>query len=303
MKRTTKESKPAQAILMSDLHLRLNTPACRSEEEFLEAQWRKLEFVKELQKKHDCPVLCGGDLFHHWKPSPELLSKTIEHLPANFNSIYGQHDLPQHSLPDQEKSGIYTLKTAGALNLLDGVHWGQEPEEQSYAIHIPIHPLGSHKIRQILVWHKMTYQGKLPWPGCTDPKAGKLLRKYPEYDLILTGDNHKPFTEEYENRILVNPGSLMRQTADQIDFQLRVYLYYAETNTVEPIYLPIQKGVVSREHIERDNERSSRIDAFISKLDGTYQAGLSFEANLEEFFKNNRVRKQTKEICYKAIES
>ncbi len=297
MKRTTKESKPAQAILMSDLHLRLNTPACRSEKEFLEAQWRKLEFVKKLQVKHDCPVLCGGDLFHHWKPSPELLSKTIEHLPANFHSIYGQHDLPQHSLPDQEKSGLFTLKKAGALTILNGTHWGQDPSKQTNS------NLSFDGEKLTLVWHRMTYQRKLPWPGCTDPKAGKLVRKYPEYDLILTGDNHKPFTEEYDGRILVNPGSLMRQNADQIDFRPRVYLYYADENRVEAVYLPIEEGVVSREHIERDEERSDRIDAFISKLDGEWQAGLSFEANLEEFFKNNRVRKQTKEICYKAIES
>ncbi|KKL56625.1 hypothetical protein LCGC14_2243540 [marine sediment metagenome] len=303
MKRTTKESKPAQAILMSDLHLRLSIPTCRTEEEFLEAQWRKLEFVKELQKKHECPVLCGGDMFHHWKPSPELLSKTIEHLPAHFKVIYGQHDLPAHSLPDQDKSGIFTLETAGALELLPGVHWGQNAEKHSYEIWIPVQPIGSHMVRKILVWHKMTYQGKPPWPGCTEPRAGKLLRKYPKYDLLLMGDNHQSFVEEYEDRILVNPGSLMRQNADQIDFRPRVYLYYAEENRVEPVYLPIEEGVVSRDHIERDSERSDRIDAFISKLDGEWQAGLSFESNLEEFFKNNRVRKQTKEIIYKALES
>jgi len=61
--------------------------------------------------------------------------------------------------------------------------------------------------------------------------------------------------------------------------------------------------VVSRDHLERNAERSDRIDAFISKLDGEWQAGLSFEANLEEFFKHNRVRNATKEIIYNAIES
>jgi len=95
----------------------------------------------------------------------------------------------------------------------------------------------------------------------------------------------------------------MRQSADQADFRPRVYLYYADTNEVEPVYLPLEDGVVSREHLERSEERSERINAFISKLDGEWQAGLSFEANLEEFFKHNRVRKQTKEIIYKAVES
>ena len=90
MKRTKKiKSKKADAILMSDPHLRLDIPLCREEEEFIPAQWSKWQFIKDLQKKHDCPVLCGGDLFHFWKPSPYLITKTIEHLPARFLTIYG----------------------------------------------------------------------------------------------------------------------------------------------------------------------------------------------------------------------
>ena len=83
---------------MSDPHLRDSIPTCREEEEFQEAQWNKMDFIKALQVKHDCVVLCGGDFFHHWKASPWLLSKTIEHLPARFHTIYGQHDLPQHNI-------------------------------------------------------------------------------------------------------------------------------------------------------------------------------------------------------------
>ena len=304
MKRAVKEIKRADAILMSDPHLRLDVPVCRSEAEFEPTQWMKLNFISDLQRIHNCPVLCGGDLFHHWKASPELLSKTMQWLPRNFHTIYGQHDLPQHSLLNKDKSGIFALETAGALTVLPGVHWGQDPEKASKVLDY-MNDDEDYTVmqRRILVWHKMNYQGKMPWPGCTDPKAGKLLRKFPEYDLILTGDNHKPFTEEYENRILVNPGSLMRQSADQADFRPRVYLYYAETNTVEAVYIPIQSGSVSRDHLERSSERNARISAFVEKIEGEWLSGLDFETNLEEFFKANRVRSQTKEICYKAIDT
>lgn len=303
MKRAEKIFEKAQLILMSDPHLRLGAPVCRTEEEFQEAMWNKMDFIKALQVKHGCPVLCGGDLFHHWKPSPKLLSKTMEHLPASFKTIAGQHDLPQHSLLNIDKSGVYTLKTANRLTLLDGAHWGQDPEGSSWEFHIPTRPIGSALVIKILVWHKMNYQGKKPWPGCTDPRAGGLLRKYPEYDLILTGDNHKAFMERHEGRILVNPGSLMRQTADQSEFLPRVYAWYADTNTVEPIYLPIKSGAVSRGHLEKNNERSERIHAFIEKLSGEWEAGLSFEKNIELHIQANRIRKRTKEIIYKALES
>ena len=295
MKRTTQHKKP-DAILCSDIHLREDQPTCRTDN-YQMAQLKKLEFIKHLQVHHDCAVLHAGDLFHHWKPSPHLLSMTIKYLPAKFHTIYGQHDLPQHNFDLRHKSGIHTLETDGTLEVLDECHFGEEPKDDSltFAPGVPY-------TRDILVWHVMNYQGKKLWPGQIDPTATKLLRKYPQYDLIVTGDNHKPFVEEYEGRLLVNPGSMMRMTADQIDHRPRVYLWYADTNTVEPVYLPIEDGVITREHIERTEQRNERIDAFISRLEGDWEANVGFEENLERFAKSNKVRESVMNIVYKAIE-
>ena len=291
MKRT-KQNKTPSAILCSDFHLREDQPVCRTDD-YEKAQWHKVDFIRELQTKYNCPVLHSGDLYNHWKPSPHLLSKTMEHLPKNFWTIYGQHDLPQHSMELAYKSGIATLERAGKLKIIQGCHWGEIPKHLSLTFNM----------KKVLVYHIMTYQGKRPWPGCTDPMAGKLLRKYPEYSLIVTGDNHKPFVEEYEGRLLVNPGSLTRHNADQIDHKPRVYLWYAETNTVEPVYLPIEQNVISREHISRKEERDGRIDAFISQLDSDWKAAVSFEENLERFFQANQIRKSVTEIVMKSIEN
>ncbi|KKL99820.1 hypothetical protein LCGC14_1810530, partial [marine sediment metagenome] len=82
-------------ILTSDWHLREDTPICRTDD-FWSAQWNKVDQVMALQSKYDCPILHAGDLFHHWKPSPYLLSETIDHLQGSrFYTVYGQHDLPQ----------------------------------------------------------------------------------------------------------------------------------------------------------------------------------------------------------------
>lgn len=295
MERTKKINKHPDAILTSDWHLREDTPVCRTDD-YQTAQWRKMQFIADLQKKHNCPVLCAGDLFDHWKPSPWLLSMASQYLPDQFYTIYGQHDMPQHSLELVEKCGINNLAINKKLTILPGCHWGQEPGKALEMITTDFWRNG------ILVWHVMNYQGREPWPGCTAPKASSLLRKYPQYDLILTGDNHKPFVEEYEGRLLVNPGSMMRMTADQADHRPRVYLWYADTNTVEPVYLPIEEGVVSREHIEHTEERDARLEAFIGRLTGEYETTLSFEDNMAEFLNANRIRPRVKEIIYKAIE-
>jgi DNA repair exonuclease SbcCD nuclease subunit len=288
-----KINKTPSAILTSDWHLREDIPVCRTDD-FWVSQWGKVDFISDLQMKYDCPVIHAGDLFDRWKPSPELLTRSILHLPKKFITIYGQHDLPQHSLELAYKCGIDTLVASGSISFLNkGVSWGELPENKE---------IWHLKDRSILVWHKMNYQGEPPWPGCTDPKAGKLLRKYPQYSLILTGDNHKPFVEEYEGRLLVNPGSLMRQDADQVDFRPRVYLWYADTNTVEPVYIPIEDGAVSRDHLIRKQERDDRLEAFVSKLNNDWEGTVSFEENLERLMKENEIGDKIKEIVYKAVE-
>jgi len=294
MQRTIKRRNKASAILTADWHLRETTPICFTGD-FQKEQWTAVEFVAALQKKHGCVVLHAGDLFDHWKPSPWLLSMTISMIPDRFYTIYGQHDLPQHSLELEYKSGINVLRQAEKLTVLSGCHWGQAPNT-NFSTNFEFGKEG-----KILVWHHLTYQTK-PFPGAEGGMAAGILRKYPQFDLIVTGDNHQSFTEEYQGRLLVNPGNLTRQVADQINFRPRVYLWYADTNTVEPVYLPYTEGAISREHIDVIEQRDARIDAFISKLNSDWDVSLSFEDNIEAFCQANEVREPIKQIIYKALE-
>jgi DNA repair exonuclease SbcCD nuclease subunit len=287
--------KQPSAIFCADLHLRETNPICRTDD-YTKAQWRKMDFIKDLQKRYSCPVVCGGDVFDHWKPSPYLLSETMKHLPDRFCSVMGNHDLPQHSLSLIDKSGINVLKEAGKLTILSGVHFGQEPDT-NFSTNFEFGEKG-----QLLVWHTMVWQKVKPYPTCIDPPASAILKKYPKYTTILCGDNHKTFVEQYEGRLLVNPGSLMRMDADQIDHKPCVFLWFAETNTVQQVFLPIEEGVVSREHLIVKEERDERITAFVEKLSGNYETSLSFEQNLEEFMKVNNIDNEVKQIIYKSIE-
>src|SRR6056297_209894 len=222
MKRTKKlrgaqPFRKASAIITGDWHLREDTPLCRTDD-YWEAQWRKVDFVSDLQNKHQCPVTHSGDLFNHWKPSPYLLTKTIEYLPEDFWTVFGNHDLPQNNIEMREKSGIEVLDRTRVLDVLSGYHWNQPLPKK------PVYPVGLNMFeKRMLVWHTMVWQGDQPWPGCTDPEAGKLLRDTKGPDIIVTGHNHKPFVAERDGRLLVNPGSLMRMSADQLCHEPRVY--------------------------------------------------------------------------------
>lgn len=284
------------AILTGDWHLRDSVPSCRTDD-FEAEMWRKIIYIRTLQEHHECPIIHSGDLFHHWKPSPYLLSKAMQYMPSSlFWTIYGNHDLPQHNLELADKCGIYVLLMAGVISVLThgAHHWGQPLPEAPFVL----------ADRKILVSHIMTYQGKTPYPGCTDTPAAGLLRKHKGYDLILTGHNHQQFVETHDGRLLVNPGCITRQESDQADFRPAVWLWYAESNTVEKHYLPISKGVVQKpENVERVEERNARIDAFISKLNSDWDESIDFEQNLERVINVNKVSKEIQDIIYNAIES
>jgi len=289
MKRT--KVNKADAILTADYHLREDNPICRIDY-FLDTQIQKMKFIQQLQVKHNCPVIHAGDLFNHWKASPYLITLALNYLPKNMFTVAGNHDLPNHNIDLLDKSALNTLIHAKAINYLSGVHWGQKPKNESLTI----------EGRKILVWHVMTWKDDPPWPGCTDPKAKDLLEEFLQYDLIVTGHNHNSFVEELNGRILVNPGSITRQTADQEFYQPKVFLWYAKTNSVQSIFIPIEKGVISREHIEHKEERDSRIKAFVERLNNDWEVGVSFEANLERFQKENRIRSSVMEIVRAAID-
>ena len=290
-----KQNKNVTAILSSDWHLREDTPTCFTGD-FQKEQWDAVDCINSLQHLYNCPVVHAGDLFHVWKSSPWLLRETMRHIPKMFGTIYGQHDLPSHNLQLADKCGINVLEEAGKLTVLKGCHWGQEPD--GYNCFPYSEGVGR---RGVLIWHHLTYLTK-PFPGAEGGMAEGILRKYPMYDLIVTGDCHQSFTTEYQDRRLVNPGNLTRQVADQADFQPRVALWFAEDNSIEWVNLPIQKDVISREHLAVKEERDARIDAFVSSLDGDYKTEMSFEDNLRNFFEVNQVRDSVKQIIYKAIE-
>ena len=307
MKRKIK-NKQVDAIICSDLHLTEQTPVCRLDD-YIKAQKTKLTFISDLQQKYECPVLCAGDVFDHWKPSPWLISFALKYLPDELIAIPGQHDLPQHNLDLIEKSGFYALMQGKKLKL-------KFPDYDNFKFDLHSLPFGTEipkngatksfrmdkEIPIILMLHQLTWQ-KEPWPGAEPSgNAKRLLKANPDFDLIITGDNHQAFTEEYEGRLLINPGSMLRSTAGQQDFRPRVYLWSAENNTAEIAYLPAETGVVSRQHLEIKEERKDRLDAFINLIQSEeFEIGVSFEENIARALEAGSINQAVKSKILEAM--
>ena len=297
--------KKVTAILTADLHLRDTVPIARTDD-FMSAQKRKLEFIKQLSILHKCIVLIAGDIFDKAKSSPYIQAMTLSNFPERAIGIPGNHCLPFHSLKNYENSSFHVLEAAGAIKtLLDNK---EELILEEEGLRITGFPFGvkfqdspePFEGRKISLVHDMVVKDKKIHESIESKKAISML-KNTSYDLIVTGDNHTPFTEEHEGRLLVNCGSMMRTTAAQGDYKPAVWLWYAEDNTVEKVYLPIEKDVISRDHLDFKELRNARMDAFIESADKDYDVSSSFEKNLNSYYGKNKTRKGVKSLISESL--
>jgi len=305
---TKSKSKPPDAILTTDWHIRPDQPIARIDD-FWSALSGKILFIIDRARTYKCPILLAGDLGH--RPGPRnwpfwLLYWCMTTLSqAEIIAIAGQHDLPDHQLDLLNESGMGVLSKADVIN----VAMNPALIKNTFGI-FPFHfgeglgKVGTSGGPCVAITHQMIIQNRELWPGQKAPKGHEILKKYPQYNLILSGDNHHAFTAEYEGRWLVNPGSLMRAHADQVDHKPRVYLWWADTNEIEKVYIPIQQDVLSREHIEKKNHRENRFQSFVKQTEKTWNKGelsLSFKNNMEIYFSKNRLRKPVKAKIIKAM--
>lgn len=304
IKKNTKSKKPL-AILSADWHIRSTIPKCRESEEYTKAIKDKLIFIFELADEYDIPILHAGDLGD--KPEWKNLLLTefmylIEGYDTKLYTIAGQHDLINHKIEKSLNAGLGTLHTSCAITYLETI--GLKNKFNPFNI-FPFHynqEIKSTKLKgkNIALTHQLIIEDKKEWPDQIATKAKSLLKKFPCYDIILSGDNHKPFVVEYENRYLVNAGSIMRMKSDQKDHKPRVYIWY-DDNSVEPVYLPIKKDVVDDSHIMENNDKNDRLEAFVSSVNDNYEVKLSFEDNLKNYMKKNKVKKEIKDIIWENV--
>ena len=316
--KSSRKKKKVTAILMADRHLRERPPLCRTDNFFL-AMVKKLEFIRDLQNKHDCPVWEAGDVFDKWKSSPFLLALALRMM-KNVTAIAGQHDLPNHNLKYYDKSSLAVLESAGNVSVIRTDQLSEERFNEymdigstttldlvGFPYGTTPHPILYPKIgcRYICLIHELIYQKENPpFPGAE--KVGTtdrgIFKRLSGYDLIISGDNHHSFSLESRGRLLVNPGTMLRTKADQADHVPRVALYYEEDNSIKWVELPHEKGVISREHIDEAAERDEHIEAFLEGLTADVEIGLNYRENLERYLDTNNVSNSVREIVWEAVD-
>jgi len=182
------------AIAISDLHLTLTRPACRTDKDWMAIQADYLKQVKDIAKGR--PILAAGDIFDKWKAEPELINFALEHLPQGMICVPGQHDLPNHRMDLMHRSGYGVLVQAGKIIDISG---GEPYKTKEFVVigfgwNEDIPPLKKriNNTPHIALIHKYIYLNKeTSFPGAPEENHYSNLEKILRtYDSVVIGDNH-----------------------------------------------------------------------------------------------------------------
>lgn len=305
------------ALVCSDLHLSDKKPTAVITEDWYECMYNMLEYIFNTSRRRKVPVVVAGDFFHKPQQSPKLESMVMSILMKSDFPCYviaGQHDLLQRRLEQINETSLGVLIEA---NLVEFVRSACKQTEQT-KIHFFSFGEENKKAQlgskfNIGVFHHYVWMGKASYPGAPKELHAKRIAKKIDqgFDMMIFGDNHIPFEYKLKNgSTIINCGSTMKRSADQIDHTPRAYLIGTQEEedktklVYEPCLIPTEKYLISREHIEEEKARDGRIKAFTEDLmakSSGVSLGEEFEDTLLKVAKDTNVSDRTKNKIKEAI--
>ncbi len=278
-----------RGLISADWHLRADRPRCRIDTNWMETQRKAIAEVAEIAINKDTHLFILGDIFDTPRVAPEIISMFIAGIKDINQSIFilaGNHDLPYHSWNNVGQSSFGVLWNIALtdrdslLSLPDyyhGAHFGELISNPSYP-----------KSTDCLFLHRLVFPSEASKPPAVNAiTAQDLLDEYPEYKWIFVGDYHSSYHYEKAGRHVINPGCLTRQRADLITYQPEVAYVDTESGTVEWIEIDDPAMLVTDAYLKKEQERNSRIEAFVESVKKSGQVSLSFMDNLNERIQEN----------------
>lgn len=230
-------------VYLSDLHLRPTAPINRKDD-YVEEQFRKLDFVIDYANDLGAEIVIGGDVFDRAANHPSWFVNRVLGRFARARSLIsiipGNHDLLGHSLTNYKNNTIAVFDFTERIY----VHWESYSESDGVS-NIAYTPFGcipcdpAQGSKNILVLHEPVFEDTVPFYMPDALTVEQLEAKYPGYDLYLAGDIHIPCQK---SKTLVS-GSMMRMTIAQKEHRPRFYVIDSETLETETVYIPINEDV------------------------------------------------------------
>lgn len=261
-----------RAVVTADWHLRGERPVCRTDADWIATQRKAIRFVLRTARTMKLPLYIVGDIFHTPRVATEVTVMLLDELRQATDTwiLAGNHDLPYHSYDNVAMSSFgilrHVLPEIGSEQGFDATPFGLDA------------PTG----KEIAFTHQLVFPDEASKPSLSVGKtAADILEQFPDAKWVFCGDYHHAFHYEHDGRHVVNPGCILRQAADMMDYEPSVYLVDTTAGTVERIPVPDPGEVVTDAHLRKAEEREDRIGAFLEQLRMPGTVTLSFRDNLE----------------------
>jgi len=270
-------------MITADLGLREDKPRCRLDEDWLDSQRQAIRFVLEKTKEKNAELCIVGDLFEYPIVHPSVVNMFFAELHGAGDKVYliaGNHDLPYHSWKNVNRSSF------------GEVMFGKEVLDLRYlgrAAHFGNRMYGNETGLYFL--HEYIYKDEdkcNPWEKERGKSAQQLLDLYPKAKWIFVGDNHHKFVYKKNNRYVINPGCLLVQEADMIDYEPAIFFVDTEKGIIEEILLPKFGELITDEYLKEEKKRFEGIEAFVESVKKSGEVSLSFEDNLKKAISKNK---------------
>lgn len=277
-----------RGIITADWHIRPDRPRCRKDEDWEQFQICSIRKIVAIANSRGCPLYIIGDIYEKAVVPERLVIMVIRELSMVRHDVYivpGNHDLPYHSIDNIDDSSI------GVINALIDKYKFNTPSEAGCVFE-----------------HRLVFPDSKSIPhGVDAPTAAELLDEYDSsIKWVFTGDMHGGFHyRSKRGRHVVNPGCINRQSADEAKYAPGVYYVDTSKDQVDRIELDDDSELIDDTYIAQEEERDSRIAAFVEKINKGKSIGLSFIDNVRSAMAANvlgsGVKKEIESLLEEAV--
>ena len=297
-------------LALGDMHYR-DTKPLRRKDNFNVSYSKKMKFLERLCIDEQIDItMVPGDIFDSVNSTFSLVNRAMNEFNRMTNvfphvGVYGNHDLPNHTFnwSDTPLSMLQGMNVFRKISPEPTFHNGVWFYGVSWDEEIP--ELNGKEGVHVLVIHKMIIDEKI-WEGQENAAYSKaFLRKNP-FDLIVSGDNHKFFTETIKDRHLVNCGSLMRQKINQYDHKPSVVIYDSVTKEIKIVEIPVKPSnvIFDLDGFEKIKENKELNKEWIKDLqDMKISEGTDYVKNAQVKANSDNVSNRTREEVNDIIKS
>ena len=300
-------------IITADWHLRSQKPRCRLDSDWMETQKMALCLVYNIAVQNGADVIVIGDIFHSTNETTNETIGLVQEFAlllrkANLKLfiLAGNHDLPQHNLDNIGRSAFQILLNS------KNIYHAQDCQLSFYRDKVKISASNfgdkDDMTADIVFKHILCFpeNAKLP-PSDKIVKPSELFEQFSNAKYIFTADYHRQFVYKgkKKDQMLLNPGCLIRQAADMIDYEPSVLLIDFEDDKLIYKVCPIvdNEKLVTDEYLEKEEMRNSRIEAFIERIKENGQVTFDFIENVHNLMKNTKIDKEVKDIILELMEN